>query len=166
MSAINRKLEMDFISKLEKRQSHDDLLRRRLHSQRTLQNAGGSSSSADDSSFVEHADGVDDDGHGDDDHEHGHHADDDAEDESEMIQMLLQCEQRMEHTRALRVRSHLLRPEDYVSAMMLGSVGCSGLCGCFALLFCMKWPAERSTTSAAAFVLFACLFATAAYNYW
>lgn len=37
------------------------------------------------------------------------------EDDSELVELLVQTKNRLENTDALRVRSHLLRPEDYVS---------------------------------------------------
>lgn len=38
----------------------------------------------------------------------------DSEDDTEVQNLLSQSKTRLEHTEALRVRSHLLRPEDYV----------------------------------------------------
>lgn len=137
-TAINRKLELEFINKLDKRPSHDDLsTRRRLRSERSHHHAGvrGFSSSADDSSNNELP------ANADDFNDHHRYNNDDVDDvaddgavddyandsivEREVAELLQLCRTRLEDTMALRVRSHLLRPADYVSGILL----ISGLCG-------------------------------------
>lgn len=89
-NALNRKLEMEFISNLEKRNHDEDSLRRRIRSERPLNTKVTSSSSSDG-------------------------AVSDVKDDAELVELLSQSKNRLENTDALRVRSHLLRPEDYVS---------------------------------------------------
>lgn len=94
--ALNRKLEIEFISNLDKRIHDEDTIRRRHRSERTLASkatlsASSSSSSSDSAAASE------------------------VEDDCELVELLAQTRNRLENTDALRVRSHLLRPEDYVS---------------------------------------------------
>lgn len=44
-------------------------------------------------------------------------SDDHTDDEKEMRNLLIQSKNRLEDTRSLKIRSHLLRPEDYVRHM-------------------------------------------------
>lgn len=94
-NALNRKLEIEFISNLEKRIHDEDTIRRRQRSERTVASkatlSASSSSSSDSAAASE------------------------VEDDTELVELLVQTKNRLENTDALRVRSHLLRPEDYVS---------------------------------------------------
>lgn len=90
-SALNRKSEIDFINGLDRKKKHeDDFMRRRW---RSINNTTDNSSSSS---------GV------------GICVASEVEDEIELKELLAQTRNRLEHTNALRVRSHLLRPEDYV----------------------------------------------------
>lgn len=91
-NAINRKLEMEFISNLDKRILDEDMTRRRHRSERTFASKVTLSASSQSSSAAS-----------------------EVEDDSELVELLVQTKNRLENTDALRIRSHLLRPEDYVS---------------------------------------------------
>lgn len=94
-SALNRKSEIEFINGLDRRKHEDDFNRRRLRSiNNATENSLASSSS---SSSVD-----------------GACVTSEVDDEIELKELLAQTRNRLEHTNALRVRSHLLRPEDYV----------------------------------------------------
>lgn len=94
-SALNRKYEIDFINGLDRRKHEDDFIRRRL---RSVNN--GTDKSLASSSSSSCGEGV--------------CVTNDVDDEIELKELLAQTRNRLENTNALRVRSHLLRPEDYV----------------------------------------------------
>lgn len=104
-SAINRKLEMDFINSLDKRQQYEnEFMRRRIRSV----NIEKTSSSSSASSICGSACG----GGGSSAAQQLQSSE--LEDETELKELLAQSKNRLENTDALRIRSHLLRPEDYV----------------------------------------------------
>lgn len=83
-SALNRKLEIDFINSLDKQKYDEPFMRRRIRSNEKSLTSSSSSGSSD------------------------------LEDETELNGLLAQSRNRLENTNALRIRRHLLRPEDYV----------------------------------------------------
>lgn len=106
---MNRKSEIDFINGLDRRKHEDDLIRRRLRSINNATDkslASSSSSSSGDGACVPS----------------------EVEDEIELKELLAQTRNRLEHTNALRVRSHLLRPEDYVRYENPSMHFCDSLC--------------------------------------
>lgn len=97
-SALQRKSEIEFINGLDNRRRF-----RSLNVEKSLPSSSSSESSCGSGSEANVGGGG------------GAAAESDVDDESELKDLLAQTKTRLEDTNALRVRSHLLRPEDYVS---------------------------------------------------